>query len=740
MFGEPEVELETIKGYVEHVLFYNEENGYTVAKIVPDDQTEVSALDTWDHTITVVGVMPPLEYEAYMEFMGEWVTNPRYGKQFKAQVATPIQPTSLEGIARFISENVPSVGPKSAERIVEHFGTDTLDVLDNDPELIHEVPKLTQRMRENIIQYWKSDRADRKTMIYLLGYGISKSYAERIYQEYGLDTIGVVESNPYKLAEDVDGIGFKKADQIARNKGIEFDNPNRIRAGILYALSQLVNNGHTYAPQDVLMQTSSELLDVDNFDLIEQELAKNLLEGNLKQERLVDEDGNTIEGIYLPMYYHSERGAARLMKILINTPSKILNNSDEVDWEELLEELSQENSVELNDQQQSAVQAALISKVSILTGGPGTGKTTTLQMVIHALEELGYEYALASPTGRAAKRLQEATEREARTIHRLLGFTPQGGFQYDEDQPLDIDMLIVDEASMIDIVLFYNMLKAVKSTTHLMLVGDIDQLPSVGAGNVLNDVIDSGVAKVTRLTHIFRQHDKSYIVVNAHRVNEGEMPFTDNQSDDFYFFGATDPQQAADLVVDIVNNRIPKNFGYDPLYDVQVIAPMYRGQAGVNMLNTNLQQALNGGSHLAEKNFKGRIFRIKDKVMQTKNNYDKDVFNGDIGYIHSIDYDDKKLNVTIDGYYVEYDWADAEQLIHAYCISTHRSQGSEYPVVVMPVLTQHYMMLQRNLIYTAITRAKKMVVLVGDRRAIGMAVNNNQVAERYSALLYRLYQ
>jgi exodeoxyribonuclease V alpha subunit len=407
-------------------------------------------------------------------------------------------------------------------------------------------------------------------------------------------------------------------------------------------------------------------------------------------------------------------------------------------WKSFLAELAEKNNVALTEQQQSAVQAALTTKVSVLTGGPGTGKTTTLRMVINALLAEKRTFRLASPTGRAAKRLTEATGEQASTIHRMLGYAPDGGFELDEDDPLDADMIIVDESSMIDLILFYNLLKAIRPESHLLLVGDVDQLPSVGAGNVLRDVIDSELAYVTRLETIFRQSEDSLIVTNAHRVNHGEMPDMRNQSADFFFFKEEDPERAADLLVDIVQNRLPNKFGIDPIHDVQVIAPMYRGPVGVTALNDLLQAALNSDLGVAEKRIGGRLFRVGDKVMQIKNNYEKEVFNGDIGRVHSINYDDNQLEVIIDERYIEYDFSEIDELTHAYCISTHRSQGGEYPIVVIPLMTQHYMMLQRNLLYTAITRAKKVAVLVGMPRAVHLAVNNNKVSERYSGLLQRL--
>jgi exodeoxyribonuclease V alpha subunit len=563
--------------------------------------------------------------------------------------------------------------------------------------------------------------------------------ATRIYDQYGAETVNVVREDPYQLADEVWGIGFVKADEIAQKMGIAPDARIRLRAGLHYALNQLASDGHTYAPREILIETAAELLKIDesNSSLLSAVLKAQLSGDRLKEDHLPGAAGEVMNAIYLPMYYYSESGSAQRLRQISDTPSKITLGMKDTDWSSFLADLTYQNDAELTPQQQGAVRAALTSKVSVLTGGPGTGKTTTLQMVINALEEGKYRFLLASPTGRAAKRLSEATGYPASTIHRMLGWSGEG-FEHDEDYPLEIDMLIVDEASMIDLILFYNLLKALRPSTHLLLVGDVDQLPSVGAGNVLRDVIDSGIAYVTRLETIFRQSEDSHIVVNAHRVNQGKAPLTDNSSSDFFFFGEDDPAGAARLVVDIVQNRIPDRFGFDPMDDVQVIAPMYRGPGGVNALNDALQRTLNGDKRLAEKQLFGKLFRVGDKVMQTRNNYDKDVFNGDIGRIDSINFDDNSLEVIIDGRYVDYDWKEVDELIHAYCISTHRSQGSEYPVVVMPVLTQHYMMLQRNLLYTAITRAKKLAVLVGNRRAIYMAVKNNKVAERYSGLLARL--
>lgn len=735
--------MEVVTGTIERITYYNEENGYSVIKIKPDRR--IQEAQARDGTVTVVGSMPELGVGETVQFGGSWINDPKYGKQFRVENVTPIQPSSLEGIKRYLASGiVKGIGEATAEKIVNYFGLHTIDVLNNEPERIAEVPGLKSSLAPKLARAWADNVSVRQTMIFLQQYGISSRMATRIHNHFGFDTIPRVQKDPYSLAEEVFGIGFIKADQIARNMGVEPEARERLRAGLFYALNQMAAEGHTYVPRMELLETACRLLQIDttNQPRLSAVLDTLLFTGDLLNDEFIV-DGDTVKAIYLPAYYHSETAASQRLRTIANTPSTITVDMADTHWKSFLKELAEKNSVSLTDQQQSAVKAALTSKVSILTGGPGTGKTTTLQMVIAALTQEGYSFALASPTGRAAKRLQEATEHDAYTIHRLLGYSPSEGFAFDEDSPMDIDFLIVDEASMIDLVLFHHLLKALKPETHLMLVGDVDQLPSVGAGNVLRDVIESGVAYVTRLSIIFRQSEDSHIVVNAHRINQGEAPYMDNSSKDFFFFSADDAQKAAELLVDIVKNRLPRKFAemgkpIDPLRDIQVIAPMYRGAAGVHILNEMLQQALNSDKRVMEQKLGGRLFRVGDKVMQTRNNYDKNVFNGDIGRIAGIDDDDNRIEVSIDGYYIDYDYTEAEELIHAYCISTHRSQGSEYPVVVMPLLTQHYMMLQRNLLYTAITRAKQMVVVVGDRKAVYMAVGNNKVAERYSGLLRRL--
>jgi len=725
---------EQLDGTVERVTYYNAETGYSVVKIRPDRQYPLAAAR--DGTVAVVGTMPELSIGEMVRFTGQWVDNARYGRQFQAETVSPMPPTTEVGIVNYLSSGiVKGIGPKTAQKIVDHFGAKTLEVLDRAPEKLYDVPGLKRELAKHLIHTWGQNQGQRQALIFLQGYGITSRMAARIYQQYGSETVHKVQSDPYTLADEVFGIGFIRADEIARKMGVPADDHGRIRAGLFYALNQKAREGHTYLPRGELIAATADLLKVDNSARIEAVLSGQLFTGDLISEKSATPSA---EPIYLPLYFFSERGSAERLRSLANTPSRLAERAAEIDWPVFLAKIARQNEISLTEEQQDAVRAALLNKISVLTGGPGTGKTTTLRMVIAALRAEKFTYALAAPTGRAAKRLSEASGESASTIHRLLGYSPAEGFTHDDDNPLDIDMLIVDESSMLDLILLYDLLKALKPEAHLLLVGDVDQLPSVGAGNVLRDIIDSQIAYVSRLGSIFRQHENSYIVINAHRINQGEAPFMDNKSADFFFFNEEDPEAAAKLIVDIVSSRLPARFGCDPLQDIQVIAPMYRGPIGVSALNEALQRALNGDRRLAEKQIGGRLYRVGDKVMQTRNNYEKDVFNGDIGRISAIDLDNGEIEVIIDGRYLFYEFSEIDELIHAYCISTHRSQGSEYPFVVMPVMTQHYVMLQRNLLYTAVTRAKQAVVLVGSRRAVHLAVQNNRVAERYSGLLARL--
>ncbi len=728
---------DTLTGSVERITYYNDETNYCVLRLRPDQ-----LMLGRDQLVTVVGNMPELQPGESVRLQGQWMNHPRHGRQFRAEVVTTIRPASVEAIKRYLGSGlIKGIGPVTAKRIVEHFGEETLDVLDRTPERVLEVPGVGKHRARLIGEAWIEQQHIKEVMLFLQGHGISTGLAIKIYKQYGDQAIPIVSRDPYRLAADIFGIGFKTADKIAQDLGLPPDAPSRITAGIRYALSQATDDGNVFLPRDVLVERAAELLDVEA-DHVEAALERMAGRGDVKLEPVPVPDGLAhVEAVYLPPMYFSETGAAERLKRMNATSASRLSDLQQADWATLLRDAVAGGPVALTPQQQGAVRAALTHKISVLTGGPGTGKTTTLRAVIAVLRRTRHRFLLASPTGRAAKRLSEATGQDASTIHRMLGFSPsRWDFTHDEDNPLDTDMIIVDEASMIDLVLFYNLLKATPPDTHLLLVGDVDQLPSVGAGNVLHDVIRGDVGPVTRLDVIFRQAETSQIIRNAHRINQGELPDTSNQSDDFFVFVEEDPQQAADLLVDIVQKRIPARFGLDPLEDIQVLAPMYRGPIGVSALNEVLQAQLNPNPHgrKAERRLAGRLFRVGDKVIQMRNNYKKEVFNGDIGRVYSFDMTNQVMIVRMDERHVPYDFAEADELTHAYCISVHRSQGSEYPCVVMPVVTQHYMMLQRNLLYTAVTRARKLVVLVGTRKAIAIAVRNDRIAARWSALDWRL--
>jgi exodeoxyribonuclease V alpha subunit len=738
---------ETFEGIIERITYYNEESGYTVLRLKP--HRALPGQVGRDGLATVVGVFPSsLREGAEVRFSGTWVIHSEYGKQFKAESAEETVPESLEGLLRYLSSGaIRGIGKATAKKIIDHFGEKTFEILSKTPHRVKEVPGIAEHRAELIAQAWQEHTAEREVMIFLQGLGIGNRLAVKIYKMHGPHTVATVRVNPYQLARDIQGIGFRTADQIARGLGVVPDSPYRIQAGILYALETLTNEGHVYAPRALLSETVKQLLALPDSAQdaqgsinakIDEAIRALAGESEIILQRVPNDDGELIEAIYARPLLLSERGTAKRLLEMRDLPLSRLRRAQNMAWTKFFSALQSEDRVVLTAQQQAAVRAALTHKISILTGGPGTGKTTTLRAVIRALESIGAQYALASPTGRAAKRLSEATGRPAQTIHRLLGYTPEEGFMRGEHEPLDVDMLIIDEASMLDQILIYNVMKALPPEAHLLLVGDVDQLPSVGAGDVLRDLINGNIAHVTRLEAIFRQSGDSQIIPNAHRINQGEMPQLDNASSDFFMFYAETPEAAADLVVEIVQKRIPSKFGFDPMTEIQVLSPMYRGAVGIQMLNERLQAALNPQRNRAEKKLGNTVYRVGDKVLQTRNNYDKEVFNGDIGIIQAIDFTAQKLRVAFDDRVVEYDWDEAGDLLHAYAVSVHRSQGSEYPAVVMPIMPQHYMLLQRNLLYTAVTRARHLVVLVGMKRAVAMAVNNDQVARRYTALAWRL--
>ncbi len=774
--------MDTLEGIVERITYYNEENGYTVLRLKPRGRAGPLLPD--QGLITVVGNLPEITPGESLKLHGQWTTHRDHGRQFKAESCEQVRPATIEGIRKYLGSGlIKGVGPVTAERIVKKYGADTLDVLDHQPERIREVLGVGPKRAASIAQAWADQQIIKQVMLFLQSHGVTTGLAVKIFKQYGDAAIDVVQSNPYRLADDVYGIGFKTADKIARELGLPPDSPARVAAGVTYTLSQSADRGHVFLPQSALVREASALLEVKPgqveaaFDpLIQAEQIRREIvypivgalprqrpdelshpptdEYRDNRERLsltpaVDQHARALledPAIYLTPFYHGEVGVARRLSTLIDAPASRLRQFAAADWPRLFNELDavagRHATARLSDRQREAVRAALgpAGKVTVLTGGPGTGKTTTVRAIITLLERFGKTFALASPTGRAAKRLSEASGRPAKTIHRLLEFSPAEGFKRDERHPLDVDMLIVDEASMIDLLLMNNLLKAVSPGTHLLLVGDVDQLPSVGAGDVLRDVIDSGRAAVIRLDVIFRQAQDSLIITNAHRINKGQMPQTPTARDagDFFLFVKDDAEQAGELVIDLVARRIPAKFGFDP-GDIQVLAPMYRGAAGVSALNANLQLALNPPSpHKTERRLAGTLFRVGDRVMQTRNNYDKDVYNGDMGRVTGIDLENQLLRVTIDDRAIDYDWAEADELAPAYAVSVHKAQGSEYPAIVLTLLPQHYLMLQRNLLYTAVTRARRLCVIVGSRRALAMAVKNNKVAERFSGLQARL--
>ncbi len=727
---------ERLEGIVERITFYNAENGYTVLRVRPNKSHRGQVGK--DGLATVVGALPELQPGESVRFGGAWTTHKDFGSQFSAETVEQMAPATVEGLRRYLGSGlIKGVGPVTAKKIVAHFGMQTLDILDQAPDRLLEISGVGKHRASLIGKAWITQKQIKEVMLFLQSHRVTTALAVRIYKAYGDNAIQQVQANPYKLAQDIYGIGFKTADQIALNLGLPFDSSERVAAGVIFALNELTEDGHVFGPREEVVQKAAELLGVpvEPCNAAIEPLRKS---EQIMVEQLTTAQATEVEALYLPPLYHSEKGVANRIKGMMTSSGSRLRKAKTLDWPAFFEQIAQTDNISLTAQQRDAVREALLRKVSILTGGPGTGKTTSLRAVIHALEAIHARYALASPTGRAAKRLSEATGRPAQTIHRLLGFKPGIGFLHDENAPLDVNMLVIDEASMLDLVLFYNVLKALTPDTHLLLVGDVDQLPSVGAGDVLHDLIRSAVVHVTRLETIFRQAGGSLIITNAHRINQGEMPDLSNRGEDFFVFSAEEAEAAADLLIDVVQNRIPKRFGLDPIEDVQVLAPMYRGSIGVGALNERLQAALNPSASVAERLIGGRLFRVGDKVIQMRNNYDKEVFNGDLGRIHSIDFTEQTLRVVVDGHFIDYDWADASELTHAYAISVHRSQGSEYPAIVLPVMTQHYLMLQRNLLYTAVTRAKRLVVLVGTRKAIAIAVRNDKVMARYSGLAWRL--
>ncbi|WP_314175388.1 SF1B family DNA helicase RecD2 [Streptomyces winkii] len=724
-----------LEGVLERITYANEDNGYTVARVDSGRGGEL---------LTVVGSLLGAQVGESLRMEGRWGSHPQYGRQFTVENYTTLLPATVQGIRRYLGSGlIKGIGPRIAERIVDHFGTATLEVIEADPRKLIDVPGLGPKRTEKIAAAWEEQKAIKEVMVFLQGVGVSTSIAVRIYKKYGDASISVVKNQPYRLAADVWGIGFLTADRIAQSVGIPHDSPERVKAGLQYALSQSTDQGHCYLPEERLISDAVKLLQVDTglvIDCLGQLAAE---EEGVVRETVPGEDGQPLTAVYLVPFHRAELSLAGQLRRLLHATEDRLPAFQSVDWDAALGWLAGRTGAELAPEQRQAVQLALSEKVAVLTGGPGCGKSFTVRSVVELARAKRARVVLAAPTGRAAKRLAELTGAEASTVHRLLELKPGGDAAYDRDRPLDADLVVVDEASMLDLLLANKLIKAVPPGAHLLLVGDVDQLPSVGAGEVLRDLLaEGGPVPSVRLKRIFRQAQQSGVVTNAHRINSGAQPVTHGLSD-FFLFAEDDSEEAGKLTVDVVARRIPAKFGLDPRRDVQVLTPMHRGPAGAGTLNGLLQQAVSPSRpDVPEKRFGGRVFRVGDKVTQIRNNYEKGangVFNGTVGVVTALHTEDQRLTVRTDeDEEVEYDFDELDELAHAYAVTIHRSQGSEYPAVVIPVTTGAWMMLQRNLLYTAVTRAKRLVVLVGSRKAIGQAVRTVSAGRRCTALDHRL--
>lgn len=712
-----------LEGEIEQVSFVNEENGFAVARV---------RLEGRKDPVTVVGTIPAPAVGERLEMEGAWTRHPRFGEQFRVDRCRSRVPATVEGIRRYLGSGlIRGLGPAIAARIVERFGKDTLAVIEREPGRLTEVEGIGKKRLAQIREAWEAQRHLREILIFLQGHGVGPGQAARIFKAYGPRAAAIVRENPYRLATEVAGIGFATADRIAARLGIPPDSPYRIEAGLLFALRGFAEEGHLFAAREALLERAGALLQAEGAAL------EGALAALCSAGKAVREAAGVIEAVYLPFLHRAETQIARALALLSTVPhaEPVTRRAEEV-----VAAVERELGMRFSAEQTAAVTGALRDKVLVITGGPGTGKTTIVRAIVRVFERLSARVSLAAPTGRAARRLGEATGREAATLHRLLEYQPdRGGFQRGRQRPLSCDLLVVDEGSMIDAPLMAALLDALPSPARLILVGDADQLPSVGPGNVLADIIDSGRFPVVRLERIFRQAGRSGIVVNAHRIRQGEMPLleaAEGEEPDFFFIEQEDPERAADTILELVCRRIPRRFGFDPVEEIQVLAPMHKGEAGVARLNARLQEALNPGTAGLARG--ERVFRVHDKVMQVRNNYDKEVFNGDIGRIVSVSSAAREVVVRFEERELTYDFAELDELVHAFAVSVHKAQGSEYPAVVLPLLTQHYVLLQRNLIYTALTRARKLAVFVGSKKALAIGVKSRRTERRMTLLRERL--
>ena len=718
--------METIQGILERITYHNEENDFVVAKLHEEGKRELT---------TIVGNLSGVKLGEALRLGGSWVQNKRFGEQFRVERFEISVPATLYGIQKYLGSGlIKGIGPIMAERIVKKFGLGTLEIIEKKPGRLSEVEGIGPKRIAMIHKGWEEQKEVKDIMIFLQGHGVSAAYSAKIYKHYGNRAIQEVKANPYCLAQDIQGIGFIIADRIAQNVGIAPNSILRAKAGLLYVLNELTGEGHVYYPENQLILKAREILKIDQEIMVE--AIKELSRGKeiFLEDIAIPENGRAV---YPASLYAAEKGIARELRRLSESPSKVrpIHPEKAIDW------IQKKLNIELAQRQKEAVLLAASSKVLIITGGPGTGKTTLIKAILRIFQQLNLRIFLAAPTGRAAKRMSEATEWEAKTIHRLLEYSPRkGSFQKDQEDPLEADVVIIDEASMVDVLLMYHLLMAIPSHAHLILVGDVDQLPSVGPGNVLRDMIESSAFTVVRLTEIFRQAQESMIVVNAHRVNQGEYPILkpleEGGDSDFFFVEEEDPEKMLDKIISLCSERIPRRFGFHPVREIQLLTPMHKGVIGVTNLNLELQKKLNpdsSGIVLGSRNL-----RLGDKVMQVVNNYDKDVFNGDIGRIIKINQEDREVTIDFDGRPVTYDYSELDEIVLSYAISIHKSQGSEYPAVIIAVSTQHYLLLQRNLIYTGITRARKLVVLIGTHKALAIAIRNNRPQLRFTRLAERL--
>jgi len=776
-----------LEGSVENIVFRNEDNQYTVARFRMNDAGRLFR----DDLTTIVGVLPGIHVGELLSVEGEWEKDPRYGRQLHVTSFIQRLPASPEGIIRYLSSGlIKGIGPKKATLIVEHFGEQTLAIIEQQPERLSEVKGISAKDRDQITKSWIEQSEIKELHLFLQSHDVSMNVATRIYKQYGQESIKVIRENPYQLAQDVSGIGFIRADEIARKLELPLDSVERLASGLTYVLTQAANeDGHCFLPQYELMQRASRLLKApyeafspaierlcnEREVFIEPPLTSEVqtatqavqTESSRSEFTYVsdddlppidwsdaafglapadaEDDSQSQHRVYFGAFWHAEKGSARLLRRLMRTSSNLPPVSQQ-HWDAVFNYLSQNRRMHLTIKQREAVQMAYKNKVSILTGGPGTGKSTSIRALLMILRKRKIDVALAAPTGRAAKRLTEATGAvgfQAKTLHRLLEYMPHDNtYARNEENPLPHQFVIVDEFSMVDILLFYHLLKALPPNAHLLLVGDADQLPSVGPGNVLRDLLRSEAISTVVLTELFRQAKQSKIIVNAHLINAGNMPpLKIEPKSDFYFFKEEDPKRTQRLILDLVQRRIPERFGFNPMTDIQVLPPMYKGPVGVESLNEELQAHLNPKA-FAEVEWAGRTLRVGDKVMCVRNDYDKGVFNGDVGWIRSINKENSSLKVEFleeaGPMLVEYEFHELDELMLAYAITVHKSQGSEYPAIIVPLVLQHSMLLQRNLLYTAITRAKQLCILVGQPRALEIAVRNNRVVMRNTGLAERL--